>query len=213
MFALSASAVLSAALLGAAAQGSSPSSTPLSYRALAPPGPVVAKPVVPVKTATGSPTPAEVGVVAHPPLLFLPVPNTVEADQAQTYTQDEAAAQARLVAYLNAQYAAQQAKIQAQQAAAVAAAPVVYNDPTPVVTSNSAMQNIFDRESGDSPYSINSSSGACGLGQADPCSKLLDVCGSLSNVGCQLSFFTEYANERYGGWANAWLFWESHSWW
>lgn len=66
-------------------------------------------------------------------------------------------------------------------------------------------------ESGNNPGSINKSSGACGLGQALPCSKL--PC-SLSDYACQDSWFTNnYMIPRYGTWANAKAFWLQNHWW
>lgn len=69
---------------------------------------------------------------------------------------------------------------------------------------------IYSHESGCDTTSINKSSGACGLGQALPCSKM--PC-SLSDWACQDAFFTDYAMRRYGSWQNAYNFWQSHKWW
>lgn len=80
-----------------------------------------------------------------------------------------------------------------------------------VVTSD-AMAFIFAHESSNNPTAINASSGACGLGQALPCSKLTNIC-SLDDVTCQTQFFTEYALARYGSWENAMAFWQTHLWW
>jgi hypothetical protein len=69
---------------------------------------------------------------------------------------------------------------------------------------------IYMKESGNRPSAINRSSGACGLGQALPCSKM--PC-SLSDYACQDAFFTRYMQARYGTWENARAFWLSHRWW
>ena len=69
---------------------------------------------------------------------------------------------------------------------------------------------IYLKESGNNPGAINKSSGACGLGQALPCSKM--PC-SLSDYACQDSFFTKYMEARYGTWGNAKAFWLEHKWW
>ena len=69
---------------------------------------------------------------------------------------------------------------------------------------------IYMKESGNRPSAINASSGACGLGQALPCSKM--PC-SLSDYACQDAFFTRYMQARYGTWENARAFWLSHRWW
>lgn len=92
--------------------------------------------------------------------------------------------------------------------------PVVAERP-PVATvtgTNEAMQFIFAHESSNNPLAI-APNGACGLGQAWPCSKLLAVCGSLANVDCQIQFFTDYANSKYGGWSGAYAFWQQNHWW
>lgn len=69
---------------------------------------------------------------------------------------------------------------------------------------------IYNNESGNNPGSINASSGACGLGQALPCSKM--PC-SLSDYACQDNYFTTYMLERYGSWSAAAAFWSVNRWW
>lgn len=69
---------------------------------------------------------------------------------------------------------------------------------------------IYLKESGNRTNAINKSSGACGLGQALPCSKL--DC-SLDDYDCQDKWFTNYAIRRYGSWVGAYQFWLSHHWW
>lgn len=69
---------------------------------------------------------------------------------------------------------------------------------------------IYNAESGNNPAAINRSSGACGLGQAEPCSKM--PC-SLSDYACQDAYFTNYMLSRYGSWAAAWAFHLLHGWW
>lgn len=71
---------------------------------------------------------------------------------------------------------------------------------------------IYTKESGNNPAAVNASSGACGLGQAYPCSKLQAVCPNM-DYACQDAFFTAYANERYGGWGGAYDFWVHNNWW
>jgi hypothetical protein len=84
----------------------------------------------------------------------------------------------------------------------------------PVYTSSqsetTAKLYIYNRESGNNTFAINASSGACGLGQALPCSKM--GC-SLSDYNCQDSFFTTYAMQRYGSWIKAQNFWINNHWW
>jgi hypothetical protein len=72
------------------------------------------------------------------------------------------------------------------------------------------MAYVYTHESGCNTASINASSGACGLGQAYPCSKL--PC-SLSDWTCQNNYFTAYAVARYGSTYAAMLYWEANSNW
>lgn len=69
---------------------------------------------------------------------------------------------------------------------------------------------IYLKESSGNQYAINPTSGACGLGQALPCSKL--TC-ELSDYQCQDDWFTAYAKTRYNGFVNAKIFWEKNGWW
>lgn len=69
---------------------------------------------------------------------------------------------------------------------------------------------IVSRESGWNPNATNSSSGACGLVQALPCSK---VPGNGYDPVDNLRWGTGYATSRYGGWAGAYAFWTSNHWW
>ncbi len=69
---------------------------------------------------------------------------------------------------------------------------------------------IVSRESGWNPNATNASSGACGLVQAYPCSK---VPGSGYNPVDNLVWANGYAVGRYGSWAQAHAFWTSNHWW
>lgn len=93
------------------------------------------------------------------------------------------------------------AKVQAEAQKAVTA---------PAQAPSDAKMFIYLKESGNNPNSINRSSGACGLGQALPCSKM--GC-SLGDYACQDAYFTKYMQSRYGTWENAQAFWNSHRWW
>lgn len=108
------------------------------------------------------------------------------------------------------------AAIQAAQEALAAQQAII---PTPIIqqpvqtasaSASDPMTEIFTRESGNNPAAINISSGACGLGQAYPCSKM--PC-SLDDYNCQVAFFTQYALSRYGSWANAWTHWQEYGNW
>lgn len=85
-----------------------------------------------------------------------------------------------------------------------------YAAPKQATDSISDKAFIYAHESGDKTDAINQSSGACGLGQALPCSKL--PC-SLQDYNCQDKWFTSYATQRYGSWSNARAFWEANRWW
>jgi len=68
---------------------------------------------------------------------------------------------------------------------------------------------IISHESGWRPGAVNASSGACGLVQALPCSKL----GSdWSNPVVALKWGNSYVKSRYGGWAQAHAFWSVNRW-
>lgn len=71
---------------------------------------------------------------------------------------------------------------------------------------------IISRESGWRLDARNSS-GCLGLGQACPGSKLVNVCPEYANDAiCQLRFFTNYVNGRYGSWNGAYQFWIVNHW-
>ncbi|MCT1477081.1 lytic transglycosylase domain-containing protein [Microbacterium sp. p3-SID336] len=69
---------------------------------------------------------------------------------------------------------------------------------------------IVSRESGWNPNATNKSSGACGLVQALPCSK---VPGNGYNPVDNLRWANGYATGRYGSWAGAYNFWTTNHWW
>ena len=68
---------------------------------------------------------------------------------------------------------------------------------------------IVGNESHWNPNAINSSSGACGLAQALPCSK---VPGNPYNPIDSLNWMNGYVNGRYGSWAGAYNWWVAHHW-
>lgn len=69
---------------------------------------------------------------------------------------------------------------------------------------------VVSRESGWNPNATNRSSGACGLVQALPCSK---VGGNGYNPVDNLRWANGYATGRYGSWAGAYNFWINNHWW
>jgi hypothetical protein len=68
---------------------------------------------------------------------------------------------------------------------------------------------IVQKESGWNPNALNASSGACGLAQALPCSK---VPGNPFNPVDSLRWMNGYVTGRYGGWAGAYNFWMANRW-
>lgn len=73
---------------------------------------------------------------------------------------------------------------------------------------------IFQRESGCQPEAVNSSSGATGVCQSLPASKMATA-GSdyLTNPITQMRWCHSYAISRYSSWANAKAFWDKNHWW
>ncbi|WP_309104942.1 transglycosylase SLT domain-containing protein [Microbacterium sp.] len=69
---------------------------------------------------------------------------------------------------------------------------------------------IVSKESGWNPNATNKSSGACGLVQALPCSK---VPGNGYDPVDNLRWANGYATGRYGSWAGAHSFWTKNHWW
>lgn len=70
---------------------------------------------------------------------------------------------------------------------------------------------VVSHESGWNPNATNSSSGACGLVQALPCSKVPG--GNGYDPVANLIWANGYAIGRYGSWAGAYAFWISNNWW
>ncbi|WP_337248909.1 transglycosylase SLT domain-containing protein [Leucobacter chromiireducens] len=69
---------------------------------------------------------------------------------------------------------------------------------------------IASKESSWNPNATNASSGACGLIQAYPCSK---VPGNGYDPVDNLRWATGYATDRYGSWKDAYAFWTANHWW
>jgi hypothetical protein len=76
-----------------------------------------------------------------------------------------------------------------------------------------AFSKIVERESGWNPSATNSSSGAYGLVQALPGSKMASA-GSdwKTNPATQIKWGLDYMNSRYGSPAEAWGFWQANGW-
>lgn len=68
---------------------------------------------------------------------------------------------------------------------------------------------MVQKESGWNPNAMNRSSGACGLAQALPCSKLGP---NWNDPVVALNWMNGYVNGRYGGWEQAYTFWQKNRW-
>lgn len=71
-----------------------------------------------------------------------------------------------------------------------------------------ATNTLIIHESGCNPNAVNPSSGACGIPQALPCSKIAH-CGT--EPVCQLKWMDQYVKDRYGSWESALATWYSRS--
>ena len=68
------------------------------------------------------------------------------------------------------------------------------------ISDTSSASELIRRESGCNPYSVNPSSGACGVGQALPCGKT--GC-EMGDGACQMVWMNQYVLGRYGNWSAA----------
>lgn len=68
-----------------------------------------------------------------------------------------------------------------------------------------SLYQLWMRESGWNPNSYNASSGACGIPQAMPCSKISD-----HSIQGQITWGLNYIASRYGTPDAAWSFWQIH---
>ncbi|GAA3110239.1 aggregation-promoting factor C-terminal-like domain-containing protein [Streptomyces echinatus] len=76
-----------------------------------------------------------------------------------------------------------------------------------------AFSKIVSHESGWNPAATNSSSGAYGLVQALPGSKMSSAGADWkTNPATQIKWGLDYMNSRYGSPVKAWDFWQSNGW-
>lgn len=76
-----------------------------------------------------------------------------------------------------------------------------------------ALDQIVRHESSWNPNSVNKRSGACGLFQSYPCSKMAKYGRDYrTNYRVQANWGLDYIKARYGSPNNAWAFWQSHHW-
>lgn len=75
-----------------------------------------------------------------------------------------------------------------------------------------AMRYVMNKENRNAnQYAVNSI-GACGIPQALPCSKMLNVIGSLDNLDGQLDWMVNYISKRYGTPTKAMQFHKINNW-
>jgi len=77
------------------------------------------------------------------------------------------------------------------------------------ITDQGNAYTLIMRESGCNPNAVNKSSGACGIGQQLPCGKWSHTWNEP--VGAMIDM-QSYTIARYGSWANAVAFHNSHNW-
>ncbi|AYG78617.1 hypothetical protein DWB77_00891 [Streptomyces hundungensis] len=76
-----------------------------------------------------------------------------------------------------------------------------------------AFSKIVSQESGWDHTATNSSSGAYGLVQALPASKMASAGADWkTNPATQIKWGLDYMNSRYGSPVGAWNFWQNHHW-
>ena len=76
-----------------------------------------------------------------------------------------------------------------------------------------AFDAIISHESGWNPSAVNPSSGAYGLGQALPGSKMASAGADWqTNPATQIQWTLDYMNARYGSVNAAWNFWQANHW-
>jgi|tagenome__1003787_1003787.scaffolds.fasta_scaffold19393602_1 hypothetical protein len=83
----------------------------------------------------------------------------------------------------------------------------------PSATQYNAFSKIVERESGWNVTATNSSSGAYGLVQALPGSKMATAGADWkSDAKTQIKWGLDYMNSRYGSPSAAWAFWQANGW-
>ncbi|MDR1189351.1 MAG: peptidoglycan DD-metalloendopeptidase family protein [Bifidobacteriaceae bacterium] len=76
-----------------------------------------------------------------------------------------------------------------------------------------ALELLWTKESSWDPAAVNPSSGACGIPQALPCSKMASAGPDYrTDPATQIAWGLGYIESRYGSPAAAWEFWQSHNW-
>ncbi|PWI20843.1 hypothetical protein DI272_34550 [Streptomyces sp. Act143] len=105
------------------------------------------------------------------------------------------------------------APAQAATADSAAQAKAIAKQMIPNAAQYAAFSNIVEHESGWDVDATNSSSGAYGLVQALPGSKMATA-GSdwKTSAETQIEWGLDYMNSRYGSPSGAWAFWQANGW-
>ncbi|MCG6495401.1 transglycosylase SLT domain-containing protein [Kitasatospora sp. A2-31] len=140
------------------------------------------------------------------------------AAQAQA-AQAQADAAAKAQAEAKAKADAQAAASRSQQRSALNAKPGYSGSPREIAAQIvpagqlQCFSNIVSHESSWNPRAVNASSGAYGLVQALPGSKMASAGADWrTNPATQIKWGLDYMNSRYGSPCAAWSFWQSHHW-
>ncbi|MFF4380084.1 transglycosylase SLT domain-containing protein [Kitasatospora sp. NPDC001547] len=142
-----------------------------------------------------------------------------EADAA-AQAQAQAAAQAQAQADAKAKADAEAAASRSQERKNLDSAPAAYSGTPQQIAAQivpagqlQCFSNIVFRESSWNPLAVNASSGAYGLVQALPGSKMASAGADWrTNPATQIKWGLNYMNTRYGSPCAAWSFWQAHHW-
>ncbi|MBC9712527.1 transglycosylase SLT domain-containing protein [Streptomyces sp. TRM66268-LWL] len=97
--------------------------------------------------------------------------------------------------------------------AAAGSAQAIARQMIPDTAQFNAFSQIVSRESGWNHTATNASSGAYGLVQALPGSKMASAGADWkTNPATQIKWGLDYMNSRYGSPVGAWNFWQQHHW-
>ncbi|OIK26765.1 transglycosylase SLT domain-containing protein [Streptomyces malaysiense] len=120
---------------------------------------------------------------------------------------------AAAVAAATAGMALSAAPAQAATPASASSAQAIAHKMIPDARQFNAFSQIVQRESGWNPSATNASSGAYGLVQALPGSKMASAGADWkTNPATQIKWGLDYMNSRYGSPAKAWAFWQANHW-
>ncbi|WP_316519825.1 transglycosylase SLT domain-containing protein [Kitasatospora brasiliensis] len=143
-----------------------------------------------------------------------------EADAAQAQADAQAQAEAQAQADAKAKADAEAAASRSQERQNLDAAPAAYSGTPQQIAAQivpagqlQCFSNIVYRESSWNPLAVNASSGAYGLVQALPGTKMASAGADWrTNPATQIKWGLNYMNTRYGSPCAAWAFWQTHHW-